>query len=169
MQGGSATQVRVVQGKEPSHFRSLFKGHMVIHAGGKASGFRNRDDGDSYDTDGVSLFHVKGTNQLNTMAVQGMAAHPLSPPLSIAAFLLAPPPLTGLCRAVEEEAKSLNSGDCFVLLTPSTMYEWHGTGANNDECEVAHNVAQRLCVRAAASVTPGGAGTTGCRRLRPSH
>jgi hypothetical protein len=39
--GGQATQVRVVQGKEPDHFLSLFKGRMIVHAGGKASGFKN--------------------------------------------------------------------------------------------------------------------------------
>ena len=59
--GGSPVQVRVVQGKEPLHFRSLFKGGMVVHSGGKASGFKNRSgEGDSYDDDGVGLFHVKG-------------------------------------------------------------------------------------------------------------
>lgn len=36
--GGAPVQVRVVQGKEPAHFRQLFKGTMIIHAGGKASG-----------------------------------------------------------------------------------------------------------------------------------
>ena len=40
--GGAATQVRVVMGKEPSHFVRLFKGKMVIRSGGKASGFANR-------------------------------------------------------------------------------------------------------------------------------
>ena len=41
--GGVATQVRVVQGKEPEHFCSLFRGRMVVRSGGKASGFRNVD------------------------------------------------------------------------------------------------------------------------------
>lgn len=39
-------QVRVVQGKEPAHFRQLFKGKMVVHSGGKASGFKNRSEED---------------------------------------------------------------------------------------------------------------------------
>jgi hypothetical protein len=38
-------QVRVVQGKEPAHFRALFKGKLVVHQGGIASGFKNRDEG----------------------------------------------------------------------------------------------------------------------------
>eukprot|EP00964_Phaeocystis_antarctica_P109859 scaffold74272_cov57-Phaeocystis_antarctica.AAC.1 len=54
--GGTATHVRVVQGQEPSHFVRLFKGHMVVHEGGKASGFAG-SEGDYYDPDGVSLFH----------------------------------------------------------------------------------------------------------------
>ena len=57
--GDRPVQCRVVQGKEPEHFRQLFAGRMVVHSGGCASGFKNRKDEDSYDTDGVSLFHVK--------------------------------------------------------------------------------------------------------------
>ncbi len=62
--------MRVVQGKEPAHFRQLFRGNMVVHSGGHASGFKNRTEGDSYDTDGVALFLVKGTSALNTYAKQ---------------------------------------------------------------------------------------------------
>ena len=57
-------------GKEPSHLVRLFKGKMVVHSGGKASGFKNKQDVDSYDDDGVSLYHVRGTDELNTRAVQ---------------------------------------------------------------------------------------------------
>jgi len=108
--GGTPVQVRVVQNKEPDHFLQLFKGRMIVHEGGCASGFKNLNDKDVYDTDGVSLFHVRGTNKLNTRAVQ-----------------------------VPEKASSLNSGDVFVLLTPSTMYVWQGKGSNADEknCGVA--------------------------------
>lgn len=113
--GGSATQVRVVMGKEPSHFVRLFHGTMVIHSGGKASGFANRTEGDSFDTDGISLFHVRGTEKDDTRAVQ-----------------------------VEEKASSLNSGDCFVLLTPETIYMWQGSGANTSEVDTATQVAETL-------------------------
>jgi len=106
--GGKPVQVRVVQGKEPAHFRQIFKGSMIVHAGGKASGFKNKQDADSYDTDGISLFHVKGNSDLDTCAVQ-----------------------------VEEVAASLNSGDCFVLLTPSMMYEWQGSSSSSEEKAVA--------------------------------
>lgn len=113
--GGAATQCRVVMGKEPAHFVRLFEGKMVIHSGGKASGFANRTDGDSYDTDGISLFHVRGNDETDSRAVQ-----------------------------VEEKASSLNSGDCFVLLTPGTMYMWQGSGANMSEVECATAVAKTL-------------------------
>ena len=49
---------------------ALFGGKMVIHKGGKASGFKNRADADSYDCDGVSLFHVRGSDEYDTRAVQ---------------------------------------------------------------------------------------------------
>ena len=113
--GGAATQVRVVMGKEPLHFIVLFKGKMIVRAGGKASSFRNRQDADSYDMDGISLFHVRGTDQYDTRAVQ-----------------------------VAETAPSLNSGDCFVLLTPDIMYVWKGEGANEIEVERATKIAEIL-------------------------
>lgn len=113
--GGSPVQVRVTQGKEPLHFLALFKGKMVIHQGGIASGFKNSTEEDSFDTDGVSLFHIKGSNEYNTRAVQ-----------------------------VEEKASSLNSGDCFVLLTPDTMYIWEGEGANSLEKQASESIANMM-------------------------
>lgn len=38
--GGKPVQVRVVQGKEPAHFRRIFQGRLVVHSGGVRSGFR---------------------------------------------------------------------------------------------------------------------------------
>ncbi|TDH65534.1 hypothetical protein CCR75_007456 [Bremia lactucae] len=112
---GVPIQVRVTQGKEPAHFRALFHGTMIVHAGGKASAFANRNDEDSYDNDGVSLFQVKGTNEKNTVATQ-----------------------------VEEQTTSLTSGDSYVLVTPNKVYEWHGVGSSSAECEIASKVAARL-------------------------
>ncbi|OQR92154.1 villin [Thraustotheca clavata] len=125
--GGSPVQVRVIQGKEPPHFRRLFEGKMIVHSGGKASGFKNRDDEDSYDTDGVSLFHVKGTTELNTFATQ-----------------------------VDEVAANLNSGDCFVLVTPRTVYEWQGSGSNAEEQRVSSNIAAILRHKRSLQVVPEG-------------
>jgi len=113
--GGDPVQVRVVQNKEPQHFLALFKGKMVVHEGGVASGFKNKNDTDSFDTDGISLFHVKGRSEIDTRAVQ-----------------------------VAEKAASLNSGDCFVLLTPDVMYVWQGEGANDVEQKTAHGIADMM-------------------------
>ena len=42
--GGAAVQVRVVQGKEPTHFLAMFQGGMIVYQGGLASAF----DGNSF-------------------------------------------------------------------------------------------------------------------------
>merc|ERR1719181_403990 len=94
--GGSPVQVRVVMNKEPPHFYKIFSqvpgntgaGGIVVHAGGIGSGFKNVEQADVYDTDGIRLFHVRGTNEWNTRAVQ-----------------------------VREEAIALNSTDAFILET----------------------------------------------------
>ena len=98
-------QVRVVQNKEPDHFLLIFKGKMVVHSGGIASGFKNRTDGDSYDVDGTRLFHVRGTDSINCRAVQ-----------------------------VEEKASSLNSNDCFILESPGATYIWYGKVSHAHKC-----------------------------------
>ena len=113
--GGAPVQVRVTQFKEPEHFLRVFKGKMVIHSGGKASGFKNRFEGDSYDVDGTRLYQIKGTTSFNTRAV-----------------------------AVEEKAASLNSNDCFVLETPGDTYVWYGKGCSGDEREMANHVASEV-------------------------
>jgi hypothetical protein len=91
----------VSQGKEPKHFRSLFKGGMVVHYGGHASGFRTANDSSSGEQDETesatttACFHIKGTNETNTYGVE-----------------------------VDAVAASLNSGDTFVVVTPSTVFTW---------------------------------------------
>jgi len=94
---------------------TLFKGKMIIHSGGKASAFKNKGDVDSYATDDVNLYHIKGTNPLDTRAVQ-----------------------------VPAVAGSLNSGDSFVLQTPQTQYVWFGKHSNEDEHTVAKAIAKVL-------------------------
>jgi len=125
--GGAATQVRVVMGKEPEHFLRMFKGTMVIHSGGNASAFENIQAVNDYDMDGTSLFHIKGFDPLDTRAVQ-----------------------------VEERASSLNSGDCFALLTPQTMFVWKGSSASEVEVTTAQSVAVKLSgARATEEVAEG--------------
>jgi hypothetical protein len=85
------------------------------YEGGKASGFKNVHEADSYETDGNALFRVHGTSPLNTLAIQ-----------------------------VHTSASSLNSEDCFILVTTSDVYVWQGQGSNSDEKAVALNVASIL-------------------------
>lgn len=112
--GGAPVQVRVVQNKEPDHFLTLFKGKFIIRRGGKASSFKNSEEKDDLGGD-VALYHVKGTSELNTKAVQ-----------------------------VDAVASSLNSNDCFVLVTPKTTFTWLGKYATGDERAVAKTVAETL-------------------------
>ena len=116
--GGYPVQCRVVMNKEPAHFMKIFEKRMVVHHGGVGSGFKNVDEADEYDTDGTRLFHVRGTNDYNTRAIQ-----------------------------VAERAASLNSGDCFILETPEKLFLWFGTGANGDEREFTKSIVPRLQIQ----------------------
>lgn len=108
---GGATQVRVVQGNEPRHFLKIFKGRMITFMGGKASGFKNVHDMDTYDVDGTRLFSIRGTCAEDVRAVQ-----------------------------VEEVAASLASDDVFILETPAMTYIWEGKGGSPFEKELARNL-----------------------------
>jgi len=112
-EGLEPVQVRVVQGREPNHFLTLFKGRMIVHQGGVPSAFNNRKETTNVNESGIAFYHIHGTTALNTRAIQ-----------------------------VKEVAASLNSGDCFALLTPSIAYVWCGKGANNEEKQVAMNVTK---------------------------
>ncbi|KAL8603877.1 hypothetical protein ACOMHN_049695 [Nucella lapillus] len=59
--GSGKTQVRVVQGGEPEHFLTIFKGKMVIFLGG----INNKEPDSS-----TRLFQIRGTNNVNTKAIQ---------------------------------------------------------------------------------------------------
>lgn len=109
--GGRAVQVRVVQGREPQHFLQIFKGKMIMFLGGHASGFKNRNDTDSYDVDGTRLFHVQGTCADDVRAVQA-----------------------------PEVAASLNADDVFVLETPKETYVWFGAGSSPEEKDMGKNL-----------------------------
>ena len=100
---GKATQVRVVQGREPRHFIKMFGGKMVVFSGGKASGFRNVHDHDTYDADGTRMFRVRGTCAGDVRATQ-----------------------------VPEVAASLNSEDVFILETPGNTWIWTGEVTTNN-------------------------------------
>jgi len=113
--GKQPVHVRVVQNKEPNHFYALFKGKFIVRSGGKASGFKNVSAVDTESKSDNQLFHVKGTNEYNTRAVQ-----------------------------VPEVSASLNSGDVFILLTPRTEYLWYGTGANKEERNHGKSISKMM-------------------------
>ncbi|XP_008295305.1 scinderin like a [Stegastes partitus] len=62
--GGIATQVRVTQGQEPSHFASIFKGNLIIHLGGTS-----RCGGESAPSS-TRLFHIRKSSTKATRAVE---------------------------------------------------------------------------------------------------
>lgn len=65
-----AASLRVSAAQEPAHLINIFKGLMVIHSGGHASAFHNAKDRDSYDTDGIALYQIKGSHDTDAHAVQ---------------------------------------------------------------------------------------------------
>ncbi|NWS58948.1 VILI protein, partial [Chunga burmeisteri] len=57
-------QVRVTMGKEPAHLMAIFKGKMVVYAGGTSRA------GSKEPAPSTRLFHVHGTNEYNTKAFE---------------------------------------------------------------------------------------------------
>ncbi|NWU95029.1 VILI protein, partial [Upupa epops] len=57
-------QVRVTMGKEPAHLMAIFKGKMVVYAGGTSRA------GGEEPAAPTRLFHVHGTNEYNTKAFE---------------------------------------------------------------------------------------------------
>jgi hypothetical protein len=113
--GGKPVQIRVTQGKEPAHFRQLFKGKMVVYRGGHVSGFAAASAGSAEEQDDVALFHVRGSDALNTVGLQ-----------------------------VNLSAASLNGEDCFILVSPGKVHVWSGSASNESERTVAMNLATIL-------------------------
>jgi len=114
---GEAAQIRVVQNKEPPHFLLVMQqfGGMVVHEGGHASVFKNRHETDHLDSGPVHLFHIKGTNEWNTRAVQ-----------------------------VPAQPSSLFSGDVFILDAQNATFIWFGKGCTGDEREYGKKLAPRV-------------------------
>lgn len=113
---GKAVQVRVVQGQEPRHFIRMFGGNMIVYTGGKASGFRNVHDHDTFDTDGTMLFRVRGLKDDDVRVEQ------IQP----------------------EAASSLHAEDVFILESPSKTWIWQGSGSTDQEKEAAVKAAPNI-------------------------
>ena len=113
--GGAPVQVRVVQNKEPEHFLRIFQGKMIIRKGGVEGAFRSRSISEIENRrapEDVILYHIKGTNELNTRAVE-----------------------------VTARAASLNSNDVFLMKLSDKAFVWEGSGASDDEKAFAEVVA----------------------------
>jgi len=104
----------VVQGKEPPHFLAIFQGKLTIFQGGLSSAFDGKGKPNTNLQTSTYLLQVHGRSELETKAVQ-----------------------------VNLEAASLNTNDCFVLVSPKETYVWLGKGSTGDEKEMAKNVARK--------------------------
>lgn len=110
--GGRPVQVRVVQGQEPPHFLAMFGGRMTIFNGGKASAFEGANGETDVGIADTYLLQVRGSSRFTTKAIQE-----------------------------ELSAASLNTNDCFVLVSPGAATVWYGKGSTGDEREMAKIIA----------------------------
>uniref|UniRef100_A0AAY4C290 Villin-1 n=1 Tax=Denticeps clupeoides TaxID=299321 RepID=A0AAY4C290_9TELE len=117
---GEPVQVRVPMGKEPMHLMAMFKGKMVVYEEGSSR------EGSTYTQPSVRLFHVHGTNEFNTRAIE-----------------------------VPARSSCLNSNDVFVLSTDSRCYLWYGKGCSGDEREMAKSLADIISKREKQVIAEG--------------
>ncbi|KAK3010164.1 hypothetical protein RJ639_011409 [Escallonia herrerae] len=116
---GRPVQGRIFQGKEPPQFVAIFQ-PMVVLKGGISSGYKNyiADKGlndETYTADCVALIQISGTSVHNNKAVQ-----------------------------VDAVATSLNSNECFLLQSGSSIFSWHGNQSTFEQQQLAVKVAEFL-------------------------
>ncbi|GLT45290.1 hypothetical protein SLA2020_191300 [Shorea laevis] len=109
----------IFDGKEPPQFIALFQ-PMVVFKGGLSSGYKTTiaDKGlmdESYATDCVALIRISGTLAHNNKALQ-----------------------------VDPVATSLNSSECFLLQSGSSMFLWLGNHSSYEQQQIATKVAEFL-------------------------
>ncbi|XP_045563719.1 villin-1 isoform X3 [Salmo salar] len=109
---GEPVQVRVPMGKEPLHLMAIFKGKMVVYEEGSSRA------NSTHAQPAVRLFHIHGTNEFNTRAIE-----------------------------VPARSSSLNSNDVFVLSTDTFCYLWYGKGCSGDEREMGKSLADIISRR----------------------
>uniref|UniRef100_A0A8C7DFI5 Villin-1 n=1 Tax=Oncorhynchus kisutch TaxID=8019 RepID=A0A8C7DFI5_ONCKI len=109
---GEPVQVRVPMGKEPLHLMAIFKGKMVVYEEGSSRA------NSAHVQPAVRLFHIHGTNEFNTRAIE-----------------------------VPARSSSLNSNDVFVLSTDTCCYLWYGKGCCGDEREMGKSLADIISRR----------------------
>nr|XP_029147963.1 villin-2 isoform X4 [Arachis hypogaea] len=116
---GRPVQGRIFEGKEPPQFVALFQ-PMVVLKGGLSSGYKKlvADKGlqdETYTAESVALIRISRTAIHNNNAVQ-----------------------------VDAVAASLNSAECFVLQSGSTMFTWHGNQSSFEQQQLAAKVVEFL-------------------------
>eukprot|EP01018_Ginkgo_biloba_P036884 Gb_31397 [translate_table: standard] len=116
---GKPVQGRIVEGKEPPEFISLFP-NMLVLKGGLSSGYKKfiAEKGlndETYTADCVALIRVCGSVPYNSKAVQ-----------------------------VDPVATSLNSTDCFLLQSGSSLFTWHGNSSTLEQQQLAARIAESL-------------------------
>ncbi|CAN4107227.1 unnamed protein product [Withania somnifera] len=110
---------RVFQGKEPPQFVAIFQ-PMLVLKGGLSSGYKNyiADKGlndETYTADSVALIRLSGTSVHHNQAVQ-----------------------------VDAVPSSLNSNECFLLQSGSSLFSWHGNQSSHEQQQLAAKVAEFL-------------------------
>ncbi|KAJ8900010.1 hypothetical protein K2173_024122 [Erythroxylum novogranatense] len=116
---GRPVQGRIFQGKEPPQFVALFQ-PMLVLKGGLSSGYKNlvAEKGvadETYTTDTIALFRVSGTSIHNNKTEQ-----------------------------VDAVATSLNSTECFLLQSGSSIFLWHGNQSTYEQQQLAAKAAEFL-------------------------
>ncbi|XP_057438079.1 villin-3 [Lotus japonicus] len=116
---GRPVQGRIFEGKEPPQFVAIFQ-PMVILKGGLSSGYKKliADKGlpdETYTAESIALIRISGTSIHNNKAVQ-----------------------------VDAVAASLNSTECFLLQSGSTVFTWHGNQSSFEQQQLAAKVAEFL-------------------------
>lgn len=116
---GRPVQGRIFQGKEPPQFVAIFQ-PMVVLKGGMSSGYKKSiaDKGlndETYTADCIALLRISGTSVHNNKVVQ-----------------------------VDAAATSLNSNECFLLQSGSSIFTWHGNQSTFEQQQLAAKVADFL-------------------------
>ncbi|XP_019434149.1 PREDICTED: villin-3-like isoform X2 [Lupinus angustifolius] len=116
---GRPVQGRIFEGKEPPQFVALFQ-PMVVLKGGLSSGYKKLiaekgSPDETYTAESIALIRISGTSIHNNKSVQ-----------------------------VDAVASSLNSAECFVLQSGSTIFTWNGNQCSFEQQQLAAKVAEFL-------------------------
>ncbi|CAM8963769.1 unnamed protein product [Rhodiola kirilowii] len=116
---GRPVQGRIFEGKEPPQFVAIFQ-PMVILKGGLSTGYKKYVaekglEDQSYTSDSVALIRISGASVYNNKATQ-----------------------------VDTVATSLNSNECFILQSGSSVFIWHGNQSSYEQQQLAAKIANFL-------------------------